>query len=62
MAAAPLTTAKLQALILQLQTQVTTLMSAAAPAASGSAAVVFADTPQSLHTKKPNQLFNEAGI
>ncbi len=51
MAAAPLTTAKLQALILQLQTQVATLTSAAAPTASGSAAVVFADTPQSLHAK-----------
>jgi hypothetical protein len=51
MAAAPLTTAELQALILQLQTQVATLTLAAAPAASGSAVVVFADTPQSLHAK-----------
>jgi hypothetical protein len=51
MAAAALTTAKLQALILQLQTQVTTLTLAAAPAASGSAAIVFADTPQLLHAK-----------
>jgi hypothetical protein len=51
MAAAPPTNAELQALILQLQTQVATLMSAAAPAASRSATVVFADTPQSLHTE-----------
>jgi hypothetical protein len=45
MAAAPPTTAKLQALILQLQTQVATLMLAATPTASGFAAVVFAATP-----------------
>jgi hypothetical protein len=51
MAAAAPTTADLQALILQLQTQVTTLTLAAAPTASGSAAVVFADTPQSLHAE-----------
>jgi hypothetical protein len=51
MAAAAPTTAKLQALILQLQTQVATLTSAAAPAASGSAAVFFADIPLSLHAK-----------
>jgi hypothetical protein len=51
MAAAALTTAKLQALILQLQTQVATLTLAAAPTASESAAVVFADTPQSLHAE-----------
>ncbi len=51
MAAAPPTTAELQALILQLQTQAATLTLAAAPAASGSAAIVFADNPQSLHAK-----------
>jgi hypothetical protein len=51
MAATAPTTAKLQALILQLQTQVASLTSAATPTASGSAAVVFADTPQSLHAK-----------
>ncbi len=51
MAAAPPTTAELQALILQLQTQVATLTLAAAPAASGCAAVLFADTPQSLQAE-----------
>jgi hypothetical protein len=51
MAAAAPTTGKLQSLILQLQTQVATLTLAAAPAASGSAAVVFADTPRLLHAK-----------
>jgi hypothetical protein len=51
MAAAPPTTAELQALILQLQTQIATLTSAAAPAASGSAAVLFADTLQLLHAE-----------
>ena len=49
MAAAALTTAELQALILQLQSQVTSLMSGAAPAGPAPAAVVFADTPQSLY-------------
>ena len=41
---------QLQALILQLQTQVVTLTSGTAPAGPAPAAVVFADTPQSLHT------------
>jgi hypothetical protein len=49
MAAAALTSAELQALILQLQTQVATLTSGAAPAGPAPAAVVFADTPQSLY-------------
>ena len=49
MAAAALTTAELQALILQLQSQVATLMSGAAPAGPAPATVVFADTPQSLY-------------
>ncbi len=51
MAAAAPTTAKLQALILQLQSQVATLMSGAAPAgpALAPAIVVFADTSQSLY-------------
>jgi hypothetical protein len=43
------TPAELQALILQLQTQVTTLTSGAATAGPAPAAVVFADTPQSLY-------------
>ena len=43
------TPAELQALILQLQTQVATLTSGTAPAGPAPAAVVFADTPQSLH-------------
>jgi len=43
------TPAKLQALILQLQTQVATLTSGAAHAGPAPATVVFADTPQSLH-------------
>jgi hypothetical protein len=51
MAAAASTTAKLQALILQLQTQVATLTLADAPTASGSAAVGFAETPQSLQAE-----------
>ncbi len=42
------TAAELQALILQLQTQVATLTSGTAPAGPAPAAVVFADTPQSL--------------
>ena len=49
MAAAAPTTAELQALILQLQAQVTTLTSGAAAPAGPPAAVVFADTPQSLY-------------
>ena len=49
MAAAAPTPAKLQALILQLQTQVATLTSGAATAGPAPAAVVFADTPQSLY-------------
>jgi hypothetical protein len=49
MAAAALTTAELQALILQLQSQVATLMSGAAHAGPAPATVVFADTPQSLY-------------
>jgi hypothetical protein len=49
MAAAAPTPAKLQALILQLQTQVATLTSGAAPAGPAPAAVVFADTPRSLY-------------
>jgi hypothetical protein len=49
MAAAAPTPAKLQALIVQLQTQVTTLTLGAAPAGPAPAAVVFANTPQSLH-------------
>ena len=51
MATAAPTTAELQALILQLQSQVATLMSGAAPAgpALAPAIVVFADTPQSLY-------------
>ena len=47
MATAAPTTAELQALILQLQSQVATLMSGAAPAGPAPAAIVFADTPQS---------------
>jgi len=43
------TPAELQALILQLQTQVTTLTLGAATAGPAPAAVVFADTPQSLY-------------
>jgi len=43
------TPAELQALILQLQNQVATLTSGAAPAGPAPAAVVFADTPQSLY-------------
>jgi hypothetical protein len=50
MAAAAPTPAELQALILQLQSQVATLTSGAAPAGPAPAAVVFADTPQSLYT------------
>ena len=42
------TAAELQALILQLQNQVATLTSGAAAAGPAPAAVVFADTPQSL--------------
>jgi hypothetical protein len=49
MAAAAPTPAELQALILQLQSQVATLTSGAAPAGPAPAAVVFADTPQSLY-------------
>ena len=49
MAAAALTPAKLQALILQLQSQVATLTSGATPAGPAPAAIVFADTPQSLY-------------
>ena len=49
MAATAPTPAELQALILQLQSQVTSLMSGAAPAGPAPAAVVFADTPQSLY-------------
>jgi len=41
---------QLQALILQLQTQVATLTSGTAPAGPAPAAVIFADTPQSLYT------------
>ena len=47
-AAAP-TPAEPQALILQLQSQVATLTSGAASAGPAPAAVVFADTPQSLY-------------
>ena len=49
MAAAGPTPAELQALILQLQAQVATLTSGAAAPAGPPAAVVFADTPQSLY-------------
>jgi hypothetical protein len=49
MAAVAPTPAELQALILQLQTQVATLTSGAATAGPAPAAVVFADTPQSLY-------------
>jgi hypothetical protein len=49
MASGKPTPAKLQALIIQLQIQVATLTSAAAHAGPAPAAVVFADTPQSLH-------------
>ena len=42
------TAAELQALIFQLQNQVSTLTSGAAAAGPAPAAVVFADTPQSL--------------
>jgi len=49
MAAAALTPAELQALIFQLQTQVTILTLGAAPAGPAPAAVIFADTPQSLY-------------
>ena len=49
MAAAALTPAELQALILQLQSQVATLTSGATPAGPAPAAIVFADTPQSLY-------------
>ncbi len=49
MAAAAPSPAKLQALILQLQSQVATLTLGAAPAGPAPAAVVFADTPQSLY-------------
>ena len=41
---------QLQALVLQLQTQVATLTSGTAPAGPAPAAVIFADTPQSLYT------------
>jgi hypothetical protein len=47
--AAPPTPAELQALILQLQTQVATLTPGAATAGPAPVAVVFADTPQSLY-------------
>ena len=53
MAAAAPTTAKLQALTLQLQSQVATLMSGATPAGPAPATVVFADTPQSLYADDP---------
>ena len=43
------TAAELQALILQLQNQVATLTSGAAAAGPAPAAVIFADTPQSLY-------------
>ena len=43
------TPAELQALILQLQNQVATLTLGAAPAGPAPAAVIFADTPQSLY-------------
>jgi len=43
------TPAELQARVLQLQTQVTTLTSGAATTGPAPAAVVFADTPQSLY-------------
>jgi hypothetical protein len=49
MAAAAPSPAELQALILQLQAQVATLTSGAAAPAGPPAAVVFADTPQSLY-------------
>ena len=49
MAAAALTPAELQALIFQLQTQVTTLTLGAAPVGPAPAAVIFADAPQSLY-------------
>jgi hypothetical protein len=49
MAAAAPTSAELQALILQLQNQVATLTSGAATSGPAPAAVVFADTPQSLY-------------
>jgi len=49
MAAAALSPAELQALILQLQTQVATLTSGATSAGLAPAAVVFADTPHSLY-------------
>ena len=55
MAAAAPTPAELQALILQLQSQVTTLTSGTPPAGPAPAAVIFADTPQSLYT---NDLIN----
>jgi hypothetical protein len=47
--AAPPTPAELQALILQLQTQVATLTSGATTAGPAPTAVIFADTPQSLY-------------
>jgi hypothetical protein len=50
MAAAAPTPAKLQALILQLQSQVATLMLGATPAGPVPAAIVFADTPQLLYS------------
>jgi hypothetical protein len=49
MATAVPTTAELQALILQLQSQAATLMSGTAPADPAPATIVFADTPQSLY-------------
>jgi hypothetical protein len=49
MATAAPTTAELQALILQLQSQVATLTLGAAPAGPAPAAVVFSDTPQSYY-------------
>jgi hypothetical protein len=55
MAAAAPTPAELQALILQLQSQVATLTLGAAPAGPAPAAVIFVDTPQSLYA---NNLIN----
>jgi hypothetical protein len=49
MAAAARTPAELQALILQLHSQVATLTSEAAPTGPAPAAIVFADTPQPLY-------------
>ena len=55
------TPAELQALILQLQTQVTTLTSGATTAGPAPATIVFADTPQSSYAEDLMDLAYEQG-